>query len=63
MWRRSWRSRQIGTASQLMGISDEAYTAGLHRLEQDAIRESDAPGTPFTSEFVVVTIAGDKGRD
>lgn len=50
-------------ASQLMAISDEAYTTGLRRLEQDAWRESDGCGTTFTSEFVLVTIAGDKGWD
>ena len=49
-------------ASQLMAISDEAYTAGLRRLEQDTERGSDAAGATFTSEFVLVTIIGDKER-
>jgi SAM-dependent methyltransferase len=46
-------------ASQLMAIPDEAYRTGLQRLRRDA---EDAPpaSTSLRSEFVVVTIAGDK---
>ncbi len=48
-------------ASQLIAISDEAYANGLRRLEQDVGRWSGDAAT-FTSEFVVVTIIGDKER-
>lgn len=50
-------------ASQLIAISDEAYAAGLRRLKQDTERESDTSRATFMSEFVFVTISGDKGRE
>ena len=48
-------------ASQLMAISDEAYSAGLQNLERAATTHADETGVRFMSEFVVVTISGDKG--
>jgi SAM-dependent methyltransferase len=47
-------------ASQLMAISDDAYDAGIRRLERAIAADADAAGTPFTSQFVIVTILGDK---
>jgi SAM-dependent methyltransferase len=44
-------------ASQLMAISDEAYQAGLRRL-QDAV--AACPNATARSEFVVVNITADK---
>jgi len=44
-------------ASQLMAISNEAYTAGLQRLIRDTQLRSN-----FISQFVLVTITGDKCR-
>lgn len=46
-------------ASQLMAISDEAYRAGLQRLEQ-AVAGAAVQKPVVTSEFVLVTISGDK---
>jgi SAM-dependent methyltransferase len=46
-------------ASQLMAIPDDAYEAGMRRLEE-AIRGSGAEGMTARSEFVRVTIAATK---
>jgi SAM-dependent methyltransferase len=63
---RPWRDTRRGflafaserhRASQLMAIPDEAYAEGLRQLQTDAAEEPDAPQE---SEFVVVTITGDR---
>jgi hypothetical protein len=46
-------------ASQLMAISDDAYDAGIRRLERATAADAQTAGA-FTSVFVIVTIAGDK---
>ncbi len=46
-------------ASQLMAISDAAYTAGLQRL-RTAVDEAPDEERTFESEFVLVTIVADK---
>ncbi len=46
-------------ASQLMAISDAAYTDGLQRLREDASREQD-PDSRIESELVVLNVIGDK---
>ena len=45
-------------ASQLMAIPDEAYLAGLRRVEEAIAARSE--NAPVRSQFVVVTICGDK---
>lgn len=47
-------------ASQLMAISDQAYAAGLRRLEEDIAKDPPGASTPLASEFVLVTVTGDK---
>ena len=67
--RRSWKNvheflafaSERHRASQLMAITDHAYAAGLRRVE-DAVRASSGQDAAFASEFVVVTIAGDKAQ-
>lgn len=43
-----------------MAISDEPYVAGLRRLEDDVAKEPPGAPAPLASEFVLVTITGDK---
>lgn len=47
-------------ASQLMAISDQAYATGLQRLEEEVAKEPLGASSPLASEFVLVTIMGDK---
>jgi SAM-dependent methyltransferase len=47
--------------SQLMAISDQAYSAGLSRVE-DAIRTAAEPEAPVESLVVLVTVSGDKSK-
>lgn len=46
-------------ASQFTAISDTAYAAGLGRLE-DAVAGAGSEDASFSSQFVLVTISGDK---
>jgi ubiquinone/menaquinone biosynthesis C-methylase UbiE len=50
--------RRRDTCSQLMAITDTAYAAGLHRLEQDAADRDAAPVRP--DHLCLVTIRGKK---
>jgi hypothetical protein len=43
-------------ASQFLAISEQAYRDGISRLEEEA----RGPGTGIESEFVFVTVRGDK---
>jgi ubiquinone/menaquinone biosynthesis C-methylase UbiE len=50
--------RRRDTCSQLMTISDEAYSAGLRRLEEEV---ADVSGAPMRAEHLcLVTIRGEK---